>query len=69
MGGRPIIKQMLFNATLVRIRTDKETKEKYEYFQSRGKKKMVAIVALMRKLITTINAKVKDLFKDCVIVQ
>ena len=69
MGGRPIIKQMLFNAILVRIRTDKETKEKYEYFQLKGKKKMVAIVALMRKLIVSINAKVKELFKEEIVIK
>ena len=69
MGGRPIIKQMLFNAILVRIRTDEETKEKYEYFQSKGKKKMVAIVALMRKLIVSINAKVKELLKEEIVIK
>lgn len=63
-GGRPIIKKVLFTIVLVRIKTDKSTKERYQYLQAKGKKKLVAIVAIMRKLIITLNAKVKELYKN-----
>jgi transposase len=63
-GGRYLIKKSLFLVILSKIRYDKDLKEKYEQMQLRGKKKMVAIVALMRKFIVILNAKVRDELKN-----
>ena len=62
--GRPSIKKALFLVILSKIRYDKNLKEKYKEMQLRGKKKMVAIVALMRKLIVELNAKLRERLID-----
>jgi transposase len=54
-AGRPIVKRMLFMCALVAIKNNKDLKAFYERLISKGKMKMVAIVAVMRKLLVTIN--------------
>lgn len=43
------------------IRFDKHFKEVYENLLARRKMKMVAITAIMRKILITLNAKAKSL--------
>lgn len=59
-GGRPEVRRFLFMAALSASRHHPELKAFYERLVARGKKKIVAITALMRKLITIINARIRD---------
>lgn len=60
-SGRPEIKKALFIAALVAIRHDEKYKFIYENLLSRAKPKMVALIAVMRKIIICLNAKSKPL--------
>ena len=59
--GRIDVKKALFIAALVAIKYDEKMNSFYTNLTSRGKKKMVAVTATMRKIIITLNAKIKDL--------
>ena len=59
-GGRALVRRMLFMATLVAIRHNPRIKSFYDRLLSNGKRKMVAIVACMRKLLIILNAKLRD---------
>ena len=59
--GRVDVKKALFIAALVAIKYDEKMNLFYTNLTSRGKKKMVAVTATMRKIIITINAKIKYL--------
>lgn len=59
-GGRSDIRSMLYMAVLSAIRYNPEIKAFYENLTARGKVFKVAITACMRKLITIINAIVRD---------
>lgn len=52
---------MLFMAAMAARSSNSPFKEFYNNLTNRGKKKMVAITALMRKIIVIANAKLKDL--------
>jgi transposase len=58
-GGRDGIRSTLFMATLSAIKFNPIIKPFYAKLISRGKEKMVAIVACMRKLLVIINAMVR----------
>jgi transposase len=60
-GGRASIKRALFLAALSARRFDPALKTFYERLIQNGKPKMVAITAIMRKLIIIANAKLKIL--------
>ena len=60
-NGRSLIKPMLFIAAMAARNSKSELKVFYEKLISNGKKKMVALVALMRKIIVIANAKLRDL--------
>lgn len=60
-SGRPDVKKALFIAALVAIKYDEKYKFIYEKLLERTKPKMVAITAIMRKMITCLNAKSKHL--------
>lgn len=60
--GRTDVKKALFMAALVAIRYDLKYKRIYNDLTQRSKPKMVAITAVMRKLIITLNAKSKCLY-------
>lgn len=62
--GRDTIKPILFIAAMAARNSKSELKIFYENLINRGKKKMVALVALMRKLIVIANAKLKP-FSYC----
>ena len=55
-GGRPEVKKALFMAALSAARHHKTLRPFYEKLVANGKKKMVALVAVMRKLIIICNA-------------
>jgi transposase len=55
-GGRPEVRRALFMAALSAARHHKTLRPFYEKLVAGGKKKMVALVAVMRKLIIICNA-------------
>ena len=59
-GGRSDIRTTLYMATLVGVRFNSVLKKFYEKLCQKGKKKKVALVACMRKLLTILNAMVRD---------
>lgn len=59
--GRFGIKRMLFLAAMAARRSHTNLKEFYEKLMNKGKKKMVALTALMRKILVIANARLKDL--------
>lgn len=58
--GRQRIRQSLFLAALSASRYSNKLKPFYDRLISNGKKPMVALIAVARKLITILNAKVRD---------
>jgi len=59
-GGRPFIRRILYMATLAATRFNPVIKALYDRLIAAGKLKKVAIVACMRKLLTILNAIVRD---------
>lgn len=59
-GGRSAVRAALYMATLSATRSNKTIKEFYERLLARGKAKKVALTACMRKLITILNAMLRD---------
>lgn len=59
-GGRATVRQVLYMATLVAVAHNPVLKAFYEQLLARGKAKKVALVACMRKLLTILNAMVKQ---------
>ena len=59
-GGRQDVRKALFMAAMSAIRARKGQKDFYQRLIQNGKKPMVALTAVMRKLITIINAKIRD---------
>lgn len=58
-GGRGSVRSALYMATLVATRHNAQIKQKYQQLLKKGKKKKVAIVACMRKLLTMLNAMLR----------
>jgi len=59
-GGRPDVRCVLYMATISATRFNPVIRAFYEHLRKAGKKKKVAIVACMRKLLTILNAMVRD---------
>jgi len=59
-GGRPDVRSILYMATLAATRFNPVIKPFYQRLLNAGKKKKVAIVACMRKLLTILNAMLRD---------
>jgi transposase len=59
-GGRPAVRRALYMATLTGIRYNPILKPQYEQLVKRGKLKKVAITACMRKMLTILNAMMRD---------
>ncbi len=64
INGRDNIKPILFMVAMAARRSKSTFKVFYEKLISRGKKKMVALTALMRKVIVIANAKIRDLINQ-----
>ena len=58
--GRCGIKPMLFLAAMAARKSNSTLKSFYDKLISSGKKKMVALTALMRKIIVIANARIRD---------
>jgi transposase len=58
-GGRPVVRNALYMATLVATRFNPQIKAVYDRLLAAGKKKKVALVACMRKLLTILNAMLR----------
>lgn len=59
-GGRSNVRSALFMATLVATRHNPVIRAHYKQLLDRGKQKMVALVACMRKLLNILNALVRN---------
>lgn len=59
-GGRTDIRSTLFMAALAASRYQPQLKAFYQRLRANGKKKLVALTAVMRKLITLINARIRE---------
>jgi transposase len=59
-GGREQVRAVLYMGALVATRYNPTIKEFYERLCSKGKPKMVALVACMRKLLVILNAILKN---------
>jgi transposase len=59
-GGRPEVKQALFMAAITAARHDPAMKRAYARLIANGKKPIVATTAIMRRIIVTANARVRD---------
>lgn len=59
-GGRPEVRSVLYMSALSAIRYNPVIKAHYEQLVKRGKEKKVAITACMRKMLTILNAMVRD---------
>ena len=58
-GGRPEIKRVLFMASMVAAKHDPKQRGFYERLLSQGKKPLVALTAIMRKLVVLCNAMLR----------
>ena len=59
-GGRTVVRQALYMATLVATRFNPVIKAYYQRLRTAGKPAKVALVAAMRKLLTILNAMLKS---------
>ncbi len=59
-GGRADVRRTLYMATLTAVRHNPPLKAHYERLLAAGKRKKVALVACMRKLLTMLNAIAKN---------
>ena len=59
-GGRPEVKRVLFMAALSAARHNEKLRTVYQRLLANGKCKLVALTAVMRKLIIIANAKLRD---------
>lgn len=59
-GGRPEVRSALYMSVLTGIRYNPILKAQYEQLVKRGKQKKVAITACMRKILTILNAMMRD---------
>ena len=62
-GGRTAIKPILFMAALAAARHEPNLKKAYDRLINAGKKPIVAITAIMRRIIVIANARAKDAIK------
>jgi transposase len=62
-GGRPNVKKAIFMAAMSASKHNPQLKPVYQRLINAGKKPIVALTAIMRKLIVIANAKIRDLIK------
>lgn len=68
-GGRVQVRTILFMAAMAARKSNSRFQAFYNQLVARGKKPIVAITALMRKLIVVANARLKDLMSQKLIVE
>jgi transposase len=59
-GGRPEVRSVLYMSALSAIRYNPTIQAHYDQLVKRGKQKKVAITACMRKMLTILNAMIRD---------
>ena len=59
-GGRPRLRRLLFMATLAACRYNPPLAAYYKHLLAEGKDKKVAIIAVLRKLLSCLNAMLRD---------
>ena len=59
-GGRQEVRKSLYMAGMASMRHNKHMKSFYERLIKNGKKPMQALVAIMRKIVITLNAMIRD---------
>ena len=59
-GGRSRVRAMLYMGALVAVRYNPALRTFYDHLLAAGKPKMVALVAVARKLLTILNAMLRD---------
>ena len=59
-GGRAGVRQAIYMSTLVATRHNPVIRDFYQRLLSRGKAKMTALTACMRKLLVTLNTMLKN---------
>ena len=59
-GGRASVRCALYMAVIAALRWNDHIKAYYKHLLAKGKKKKVAIVACIRKLLITLNAMIRD---------
>lgn len=59
-GGRATVRSALYMATLVATRHNPVIRDHYQHLQTLGKRKKVALVACMRKLLCMLNAILRE---------
>jgi transposase len=62
-GGRQDIRSLIFMSALTASRSKSRLGKFYQGLINRGKKPMVALTALMRKIIVIANGKLSDWYK------
>jgi transposase len=59
-GGRAVVRRALYMATVVAIRYNPALRAFYRRLTAAGRPKKVALIAAMRKLVTILNAMLRD---------
>lgn len=59
-GGRPAVRRVLYMATVAAIRRNRVIRAFYQRLRANGHLPKVALIAAMRKLLTILNAMVRD---------
>jgi transposase len=59
-GGRPAVRSAIYMAALSAIRCNPVLRAFYQSLLARGKPKMVALIAVARKVLTILNAMLRD---------
>ena len=59
-GGRTQVRRSLYMATIVATKHNRLIRSHYQQLLARGKAKMTALVACMRKLLLILNAMIKN---------
>ena len=63
-GGRTYVRQLLFIAAMSATRHNPTLRAYYQGLLTRGKKKIVAMVAAVRKLIIHLNSITRDFYRQ-----
>lgn len=63
-GGRAAIRTALYMSALTSMRFEPALREFYQRLRSRGKAGKVAIVAVMRKMLVILNARMRDALRS-----
>lgn len=59
-GGRREVRQALYMATLAAVRSNPPIRDVYDRLKANGKPSKVALTACMRRLLTILNAMIRD---------